>query len=588
MQPQELAYLARYAFALLAIFTAYFLIRSAIGDLRGRIRTNLRPVQGYFLMLLGDGKQIGGRSLPLFHTTVLGRGRSTDIRLESEDIARRHAMIYLHEGEWYIRPVHLHHRVLLNNIPVLDAVILRNQDIVTIGMVSMLFIDERASAAAQGLEYRPAPGQTALQAAAMVPTAASWFFTNIAIILSAFISAILAPEGYEVLREPILILFGVFFFIFNLYYFVLPFLLKPLDRPFFVAVMNLALLGLVIQTRLTMININYPPVTPELLEDIMSSLSVQAFALFLGLVLMPIIILVVQRTRFLERMVFVCGVITPLLLIATLVFGRGRQEMGATLWIVIGGFSFQLTEFAKITYLVVLAGFFKIRPPFRVQLGFAAWAATVFFLIMMLPDLGSVMILLPTTLIVFVVMTSEYLTTFLILLAGTAVSTAAFAFFPHVQRRISGWSTLWTEVNDLNRQIVYGLQAIGRGGFVGRGLGNGSPEGIPLAGSDMVFAVIGEEMGLLVLLSVMVFFIVLWLRGAKSTMMVRDGFSSSLTLGVASLFFMEAVVVIAGVTGLIPLTGATLPFIAAGGSSVLAKTILAAIYLGLAGRREGV
>lgn len=588
MQPQELAYLARYAFALLAIFTAYFLIRAAIGDLRGRIRTNLRPAQGYFLMLLGGNNQIEGRSLPLFHTTVLGRGSAADIRLSSDEIARRHAMIYLYDGDWYIRPVHARHRVLLNSIPVLDAVLLRDQDILTIGTVSMLFIDERSSAEAQGLEYRPGPAWQSRQSAAMVPTAAAWLFTNIAIISSAFMSVILAPEGYEALREPIFVLFGVFFFIFNLYYFILPLLLKPLDRPFFVTIMNLALLGLLIQTRLTMININYPPASLELMEDIMSSLSVQAFALFLGLVLMPIIIIIVQRTRFLERMVYVCGVLTPLLLIATLVLGRGRQEMGATLWIVIGGFSFQLTEFAKITYLVVLAGFFKIRPPFRVQLGFAAWAAVVFFLTMMLPDLGSVMILLPTTLIVFVVMTSEYLTTFVILVAGTAVSTAAFAFFPHVQRRISGWSTLWTEVNDQNRQIVYGLQAIGRGGLFGRGIGNGSPEGIPLAGSDMVFAVIGEEMGLLLLLAVMVLFITIWLRGAKSTMMVRDGFSSSLTLGVATLFFMEAVVVIGGVTGLIPLTGATLPFIAAGGSSVLAKTILAAIYLGLAGRREGV
>lgn len=586
MQPQELAYLTRYVFAFLAIFTAYFLLRATIGDLRGRIRSNLRPAQGYFLMLLGQGQQAEVRSLPLFHTTVIGRGRQADIKLSSEEIARRHATIYLYDGEWYLRPLNQGLRVLLNRIPVLDAIPLRNQDVITIASVSLVFVDERSAAASQGLEYRPDPSWQSRSLAKMVPTGSAWLLTNIMVVCSALLSAYLLPEGYEALREPILILFAVFFLVFNIYYFVLPLLLKPLDRPFFVTMMFLALLGLFIQTRLITININYPDVNQELLENVMSALSVQAFALFLGLILLPVIVIIVQRTRLLESMVFVCGILTPLLLIATLIFGSGREEMGASLWIVIGGFSFQLTEFAKITYLVVLAGFFKIRPPFRVQVGFGIWAAVVFFLIMLLPDLGSVMILLPTTLIVFVVMTSEYLTTFFILLSGTAVSTFAYAFFPHVRNRISGWSTLWTEVNDLNRQIVYGLQAIGRGGFFGRGIGNGSPEGIPLASSDMVFAVIGEEMGLLVLLAIVVLFVVIWLRGAKSTMMVRDGFSSSLTLAVATMFFMEAVVVIAGVTGLIPLTGATLPFIAAGGSSILAKTVLAAIYLGLAGRRE--
>lgn len=108
--------------------------------------------------------------------------------------------------------------------------------------------------------------------------------------------------------------------------------------------------------------------------------------------------------------------------IATLVLGRGADEWGATLWITLpGGFSLQLTEFAKITYLIVLANFFKIRPPLKTQLLFAGWAGFNFILIMLLPDFGSMMILLPVTLIVFAVMTSEYLKTAGILLGGTAI-----------------------------------------------------------------------------------------------------------------------------------------------------------------------
>jgi cell division protein FtsW (lipid II flippase) len=183
-------------------------------------------------------------------------------------------------------------------------------------------------------------------------------------------------------------------------------------------------------------------------------------------------------------------------------------------------------------------------------------------------------------------MTSEFITTFFIFLAGTAVGALAFAIFPHVQRRILGWTTLWTQVNDNNRQIVYGLQAIGRGGLFGRGLGNGSPGGIPLANSDMIFSIVCEELGLITGLCIVILFIIVWLRAAKITVISHDGFSSSLAFGIGTLAFIEAAIVISGVTGLLPLTGATLPLIARGGSSVITIVILFAILLGLSARRE--
>jgi cell division protein FtsW (lipid II flippase) len=258
------------------------------------------------------------------------------------------------------------------------------------------------------------------------------------------------------------------------------------------------------------------------------------------------------------------------------------------LWIRLGGFSIQLTEFAKITYLIVLASFFKNRPSRRIQLIFAAWAAMILFLIMLLPDMGSAMILLPTTLLVFVVMTSEYGTALAILLSGTGFGALAIALFPHVQRRLAGWTSLWNEVNDFNRQIVYGLQAVARGGLLGRGLSNGNPGGIPLASSDMVFSIICEEMGLIAGLGIVLVFLVIWLRSARITVTAQDGFSSGLALAIGTLFFMEAVIVIGGVTGLIPLTGATLPLIARGGSSILAKMILGGMLIGLSARRTEV
>ena len=324
----------------------------------------------------------------------------------------------------------------------------------------------------------------------------------------------------------------------------------------------------------------------ELRGSLWGSFNSQWTAMILGLFLCGIVALIVSRTRWLEALTLVSAIVTPLLLIVTLIFARGRAEWGAGLWIIIGGRSIQLTEFAKITYLITLASFFKNRPPLKRQIAFAVWAGAVVFLFMLLPDLGAVMILLPATVVVYIVMTSEYLKGALIVGAAAVMGVIAYGLFPHVQRRLDGWSSLWVEVNDGNRQIVYGLQAVARGGVLGKGIGNGSPGGIPLASSDMVYVVAVEELGLLLGVGIVLLFLIMLLRSGRIGLLARDGFTSSLAIGTGLLFFMEALVVIAGTTGIIPLTGATLPFIASGGSSLLAKLILVGLFLGLAARHE--
>ena len=583
MDGQTIAYLARYGVALLVVLTSGLLLSYALRDLGGRMRRNLRPVAGHYLAVVdesGPTSQLR-KTLPLFHTTILGRAQVSDIRLGSETVAPRHAIIYRFEGRWFIRPVRAKWPLLLNGTEIHEPVPLSDHDRISIGEVDLLYIQDEAAA-----ELLAAERQRLFRDRGMLPTAAVWFWLNVFFAGFGLLVYYLLRGDRLPLREPALYLMAATWIILNLYYFILPLLLDPLDRPAFLAMFGLIAIGLILQIRLSGLSNRGREMTPQRMAIMQRDLRVLGVALLVGLVMLAIFAIVVRRSRLLELMVPVCFVLTPLLLIATLVLGRGRASHGATLWISIGGFSLQLTEFAKLTYLVVLAGFFKNRPDRRIQFIFAGWAGAIFFLIMLLPDLGSAMILMATTIVVYVVMTSEYLTTLAILVAGSGLGALAYAIFPHVRNRLSGWSTLWTEVTPRNAQIVYGLQAIGRGGLLGRGLSNGSPEGIPLASSDMVFAIVGEELGILVGLGLVVFFMVIWLRGAKASMTVRDGFSSSLVLGLVTALFMEAAIVISGVTGLLPLTGATLPFIAAGGSSLLAKCLAMGIYFGLAARRE--
>jgi cell division protein FtsW (lipid II flippase) len=609
-----LAYLLRYVFVILFALLVWQLTGSALKTLRRDLRYRIKPVRGFLLRSFQNGNgafsgqsfeletddgSAGFSELPLYHTTYIGRSAACDIRIRNKTLAKRHAMLYRYDGDWFIKPVSGKNPVALNGVRIVPATPLEHGDIVSFGDVRFRFIDERQETGSARLIHNNHV-DTGTEAANPEGRAVfTWILTNLFVLFSALLIIKLIPQGLDAVTYSVSMYYIIIAALFNLYYFLLPLILSGIDRSLILITYLLTSIGIMFQIRLSgILSSNVlakaaalPEGTvsaelAELAQLILADLKPQGIAFLLGLVLMPFVALVTARTRLLEPLTLLCAIVTPALLIVTLIFGRGSETHGASLWISFGGTSIQLTEFAKITYLIVLAGFFKIRPAKTVQLFFAVWAGAVFLLVLLLPDLGMAMILLPTTLIIYLVMTSEYLTTLLIMLSGTALGAFALTVFPHVQRRFAGWSTLWQEVNDSNRQIVYGLQAVARGGIFGRGLGNGSPAGLPLASSDMVYAIICEESGLIAGIAIISIFIVFWLRSARITVVAGDGFSSSLALAIGTMFFVEAAVVIAGVTGLIPLTGVTLPLIAEGGSSVLSKLILISILLGLSARRD--
>ena len=581
----QLSYLLRYVLVILILLLVGHLLSEAISELRWHMKNSVLPARGYFLMAAEQQTAVAGAglSLPLYHTTCIGTSASSDIRIRSRLVSKRHAIIYFFDGDWFIRAASPKIPVYINHVRIEHSVPLENRDIIGIGDMSFVFINERETASEAMLRYESIPAAPQYPKEKSSPKLMGAFIcVNLFTLAGAGLMLYFIPTGQDQALKIVAYAFLSFLVLSDLYYLILPLILKNLDRSLLLVLMQLTILGMLFQVRLDLVGISSDKTAVELLKNLYP----QGLSLMIAFLMIPIVAFLAARTHLPEHLGMACAVATPLLLIVTLIFGNGADAHGATLWINISGMSLQLTAFAKTTYLIVLASFFKTQATRKNQLIFAGWAAFVFLLIMMLPDLGSAMILLPTTIIVYVVMTSEYLTTLAILLSGSAVSAIAFAVFPHVRRRILGWTTLWTEVNDSNRQIVYGLQAMARGGLFGRGLGNGSPGGIPLASSDMIYSIVCEELGLLTGLCIVILFIILWLRAAKTTIVSHDGYSSSLALGIGTLMFVEATIVISGTTGLFPLTGATLPLIARGGSSALTIVLLFAILLGLSARRE--
>ena len=141
MTPQDIAYLARYGFALLIFLMGTLLLKSSLVDFRGRMQLNLRPVKGYFLMAMGESGENQLKSYPLFHTTTIGSAKSNDIHIKLKGIAYRHAVIYLFDSHWYIRPSSMNSDVLLNGFIIKEPIPLENQDEITLGDRKFVFVN---------------------------------------------------------------------------------------------------------------------------------------------------------------------------------------------------------------------------------------------------------------------------------------------------------------------------------------------------------------------------------------------------------------------------------------------------------------
>ncbi len=263
-------------------------------------------------------------------------------------------------------------------------------------------------------------------------------------------------------------------------------------------------------------------------------------------------------------------VIMPMALIA------GKEINGATNWVTIGGFGFQPSEFGKITFVLYLASALmgyedkkNIADDFK-QLWQPALVA-VFSLgcLVMQKDLGSALIFFGIAVTMLYVSTGKKKYVAITIVLSAIGAFAAYHLFSHVQARIDIWRDPWSDPNGGGYQIIQGLYAISSGGMLGSGLGQGYPGFVPVNTSDLIFAVICEELGMVFGLGIMIIYFLFFYRGMRAAFRVKDKFSQLNTIGLSAMIACQVLVIIGGVFAIIPLTGITLPLISYGGSSML-------------------
>jgi cell division protein FtsW (lipid II flippase) len=317
----------------------------------------------------------------------------------------------------------------------------------------------------------------------------------------------------------------------------------------------------------------------------------------LGIVVACVVIFVIRDHRSLRRLTYTAMIVGIVLVVLPLIPGLGQEVNGAKIWIYIGGFSLQPAEFAKIAFAVFFAGylvanrdtlalagkkFMGLQLPRLRDLGpiLIVWAVSLAVLIGE-KDLGTSLLFFGLFVGMLYLATDRvgWIVIGLVMFAAGAV--VAWSIFSHVQLRVDIWlDALNPELSDgPSYQLVQGLFAMAYGGMFGAGWGEGFPQYVPFAFSDFIYAALGEELGLTGLLALLLVYLVIVQRGLRHAVGVRDGFGKLLAGGLAFVMALQLFVVVGGITRIIPLTGLTLPFMAQGGSSLLANWIVIALML---------
>ena len=322
-------------------------------------------------------------------------------------------------------------------------------------------------------------------------------------------------------------------------------------------------------------------------------------ALFVGIaiVIAAVILVMLRDHRMARHYTYTFGVLSLLLLLLPMIPGLGQETYGARVWIHLGPVSIQPGELVKITLAIFFAGylvtnrdnlaiggrkFLGMRLPRGRDLGpiMVVWMIGIAILVLQ-RDLGTSLLFFGLFVAMLYVATNRVswlVIGFTLFVPAVAIAVHSFS---HVQTRFNIWlRALDPDVYENGSyQLVQGLFGQASGGLMGTGWCRGYPQLVPLANSDFILSSFAEELGLTGMAAILVLYLILIQRGLRAALTVRDGFGKLLATGLSFSLAIQLFVVLGGITRIIPLTGLTAPFLAAGGSSMVSSWITVALLI---------
>jgi peptidoglycan glycosyltransferase len=330
----------------------------------------------------------------------------------------------------------------------------------------------------------------------------------------------------------------------------------------------------------------------------------QAVWTAIGIAAFVLTLLVVRRARDLERYRYTFALVGIFLLLLPLLPHIGEDINGARLWIHVGSLNFQPGEISKLALAIFFASvlvergdllsrgtrrvgrFLVLDPRYLAPIMLAWGLSLVIFLAE--NDIGSSFLFFALFIGMLWVATGRayYLGLGAVLFAVGA--TFALKVIGHAHSRVQSWLDPWAHSQGSGYQIIQGWFAIAAGGMWGEGPGQSSASTIPEASTDLIFAVIADELGLFGAAALLIAYLLMVGSGLRIAVRCDRSFEKLLATGLSLILGVQAFVIIGGVTRLIPLTGITLPFVSYGGSSLVANYILLALLLRISHDAESV
>ena len=480
-----------------------------------------------------------GKKLPLTHwENVVGRSKRSDVVMDVPTISRTHAVLTRYDdGSWTIADAHSKTGVLVNGKPV-EICALEPEDVITIGGVHM--------------QLQPISRQQEIKLSQLRTKAGSPFSSVFNALLLTLFGALCCISYWMTKPEyatQIAIGFGgILICQWMLLIFYL-FIRKPAFEvetiAFFLCMMGMAAIAAV-----------KPAETVK-----------QLIAMILGLSLFLAGGWVLRDLERAKQMRYVAAIVGLLLLIVTLLFGK--EYHGAKNWLVIGSLSIQPSELSKICFVFIGASAMDRIVNKRNLIFFIAYTLAVCACLAVMNDFGTALIFFVAFLLIAYLRSGSIGT---IALACTSLGFAgviAIRIAPHALRRFTSWRHIWENSLTTGFQQTRSIMCLVSGGLLGLGAGRGYMKNVFASDSDVVFATIAEEWGLLICIMLVCCVMVYGLFAVRSAVTGRSSFYTIGACTAAGILIVQTILNVLGTLDVLPLTGVTFPFVSNGGSSMI-------------------
>ena len=293
----------------------------------------------------------------------------------------------------------------------------------------------------------------------------------------------------------------------------------------------------------------------------------QAVAMILGVIVFLALGWSLRDLERAKKIRYVAVVAGVGFLVITLLFGR--EYYGAKNWLIIGGMSLQPSELSKVCFVYAGASTMDRLLNKRNMMLFIAYSVLICGLLALMNDFGTALIFFCAFLVIAYMRSGSVGTVGLAITALGYAGVLALDIAPHALRRFSAWRHVWEDPLGLGYQQTRALMCVASGGMLGLGVGQGALKRVFAADSDIAFATISEEWGLIVAVMMVLCILVLGLFTFRSIRVARSSFYTIGSCTAASILLIQVILNVLGTVDVLPLTGVTFPFLSNGGTSMI-------------------